>query len=163
VIAFLVGCAILIVEKRKGESKTMGYTHHWKAENLEIVEEAKYQKALAEMARVIAESPVPLANGMADEGSAPDVDEDGICFNGTAGHNYETFSLPGRGQELRDFDFCKTAQRPYDLIVVASLAILKDHLGEAIKVSSDGGSDDWKGGVSFASAVLGREIKNPIS
>ena len=39
------------------------------------------------------------------------------------------------------FDSCKTARKPYDIVVCCLLVILKYHLGNMIEVSSDGA--DW--------------------
>jgi len=83
-----------------------------------------------------------------------------ICFNGHVddGGNYETFHFNKQGGR----EFTKTARKPYDLIVVACLAVAKDIFGEEIDVSSDGDHEDWEAGTAFASKVLEREIQNPI-
>ena len=66
--------------------------------------------------------------------------------------DYETFIFdrvitppdyqPKRAGGL-SFDYCKTAFRPYDLAVTAFLIIAKHHLGECLKVSSDGEQQHW--------------------
>lgn len=43
----------------------------------------------------------------------------------------------------RYFDCCKTNFRPYDLLVQCSLIALKEHLGDQIRVTSDGSSEQW--------------------
>lgn len=41
------------------------------------------------------------------------------------------------------FNFCKTAFKPYDLAVTAALVVLKKHLGDSIRISSDGEDCHW--------------------
>lgn len=53
------------------------------------------------------------------------------------------------------FDFCKTAFRPYDLAVTAFLVIAKHHLGDQLKVSSDGEGPQWRDGILLCRMVLG--------
>jgi len=53
------------------------------------------------------------------------------------------------------FSFCKTAYKPYDLIVIAFLIILKRHLKGDIKVSSDGNDGQWFDGKQLCHTVLG--------
>ena len=44
------------------------------------------------------------------------------------------------------FNFCKTARKEYDGLVTAALLLAKHHLGNRIRVSSDGNIDEWKNG-----------------
>lgn len=94
---------------------------------------------------------------MGDAGTKPEITPD-IAFNGIEDESHESFVLPASG--LGDFEFCKTAQKPYDEVVVAALARLAEV--EGIKVSSDGNAADWEDGVKLASKVLGRKVSNPL-
>lgn len=94
---------------------------------------------------------------MGDAGTKPEITPD-IAFNGIEDKSHESFVLPASG--LGDFEFCKTAQKPYDEVVVAALARLAEVSG--IKVSSDGNAADWEDGVKLASKVLGRKVSNPL-
>jgi len=77
--------------------------------------------------------------------------------------SHETFYLP-RVYEPQDwqrpdergryFDFCKTARKPYDLAVTASLIALQHHFPE-VGVSTDGTGDDWTAGLALCRSVLG--------
>ena len=69
-----------------------------------------------------------------------------IWFNGDErkGLDHETFLL---APDKLDWNFCKTARKPYDLLVVACLLAAYDYLG--YEVSSDGGYDDWKEGLHY--------------
>ena len=64
--------------------------------------------------------------------------------------------------EGNEFFFCKTAQKPYDVVVVACLAVLKHRMKDLIVISSDGDSADWWLGVAMARRILKADIKNPI-
>lgn len=52
-------------------------------------------------------------------------------------------------------DFCKTAFKPYDLAVITFLIIAKHHLGDALKVASDGEDQHWFDGKMLCQIVLG--------
>jgi hypothetical protein len=136
----------------------MGYTHYWR--ELNTVDESAYQSALTDIRTLVAASLVPLFDGMG-EGS-PDLDGV-IDFNGDASknHDHESFFLADRVSGNDGFEFCKTAEKPYDLIVVAALAVLADRV-PGVAVSSDGNASEWADGVRFASKTLGRIIRNPI-
>ncbi len=77
-----------------------------------------------------------------------------VSLNGDASRelDHETFYVPRvmkpeewqkPDQDNLWFSFTKTARKPYDLIVAAALLVLKARFGDAIKVSSDGDSEDW--------------------
>ena len=85
----------------------------------------------------------------------------GINVNGKGDLSHEPFTLREHFNQ-NEPDFCKTARKPYDLVVVACLAILKHHLGDNVNVSSDGDSTNWVDGVKFASSVLRKKLTNPI-
>lgn len=59
--------------------------------------------------------------------------------------SHETFVLKRQG----DGGFCKTARKPYDLMVQACLILLLAHFPKDAKVSSDGDSDDWYEATEF--------------
>ena len=63
---------------------------------------------------------------------------------------------------LTQTGFCKTAYKPYDIVVTACLVILQYRLGDAIQVSSDGGAVDWVAGVNLARSVIRCKVPNPI-
>ena len=132
----------------------MGYTHYFKVAKISQHSQ-RIPAAVRDMAKVIRKSPVPIAGPMGT--GKPVILKGEIAFNGKSPNEYETFDFPGED------GFCKTQNRPYDIVVVACLAIAKDILGNEIEVSSDGGAEDWVAGVQLASDVLGRDIENPIA
>ncbi len=72
----------------------------------------------------------------------------------------ETWEKPEEGLY---FDFCKTAFKPYDLAVITFLIIAKRHLGESLKVSSDGEDQHWFDGKMLCQMVLGYGLEYAIN
>jgi len=137
----------------------MGYTHYWTFNK--GLTAHKYKKALTACRKIIRSSPVLLGNGYGE--GKPKL-TNGIMINGVGDDSHETFGLPVTPQfdsQGQCSEFCKTAQKPYDVVVVACLCVLKHHLGHHIEVSSDGDPHEWEDGRSLASKVLGREVKIP--
>ncbi len=95
--------------------------------------------------------------------------EDLVAFNGRSGGRsalddlgHETFCVERSytppeyhrpDAEGRYFAFCKTARKPYDLLVAAALIALKEHF-PGVKVLSDGNPDDWQPARELTRRVL---------
>ena len=76
--------------------------------------------------------------------------------------SYRTFPLKDQdGKILEDtekeecFTFCKTARKPYDIVVCCCLLIAKKHLGGLISVSSDGDEVEWNDAINLCQKHLG--------
>lgn len=76
--------------------------------------------------------------------------------------SHETFALFRKGS-LPDYDkgrayafgFCKTARKPYDLMVCACLILFKYYFGSTVEVHSDGEEDtDWRPAFEFVAEEL---------
>lgn len=131
----------------------MGYTHYFKQNT--PVDIDTWREITAEVQRLIDASPVTICNGSGDVGSVALIDDDSIAFNGEEGeidNAHETFMLPRDNQE---FNFCKTAYKPYDLLVTASLIIANHFAPSAYGIASDGDHSDWYDGLEFARNTLG--------
>jgi hypothetical protein len=83
--------------------------------------------------------------------------------------SYEGFQIP-QVKKLSEydkdgmvFDCCKTAFRPYDLLVIACLIAAKYHFGHNFKVSSDGEDQHWFDGKMLCSQVLGYGLSLKIN
>lgn len=133
----------------------MGYTHYW---NKKEVDENEYTAAIKDIAKIVNSKKNILADGTGDKGTKPTTTGE-ISFNGIDDKSYETFFLPKTAAEMKSFDFCKTARKPYDIVVTACLCRLGEVKG--ISVSSDGNASDWTAGVELASKVLGRKVSIP--
>ena len=80
----------------------------------------------------------------------------------TSKHYFATSRHPIKKTTKFYFECCKTAQKPYDLMVCACLIIMKYHLERDIAVRSDGEADDWGHAVDFVNDVLGYKIDRII-
>lgn len=83
-----------------------------------------------------------------------------ICFNGRGDDAHETFYLPKMGQV--GFNFCKTARKPYDVYVVATLTLIDTYAPTVLSISSDGSVDEWAEGVALASHIVGMPLGCPF-
>lgn len=68
-----------------------------------------------------------------------ELNQEYCIFNGKRDLGNETFYI-----SETDFNFCKTARKPYDFFVTAYLMLLADDDSFTGKVSTDGNTDDWK-------------------
>lgn len=123
----------------------MGYTHYWK--KLKDVPQTRWNLFTNDVHELVGDAPNLLCNDAEGNNSLPIVNDTYISFNGRGEDAHETFYL-SRYEE--DFAFCKTAQKPYDVYVVAVLALARLHFGEYIHFSSDGGEDELAGGMAIA-------------
>jgi hypothetical protein len=97
----------------------MGYTHYWRS-NTEIPPDT--WQAISDDVR-------QLSNAFG-KGAGVEIDANEIVIHGT----HETFALQRTAEE---FGFCKTALKPYDRLVAATLAVAAERF-PALSVSSDG-------------------------
>lgn len=109
----------------------MGYTRYWERTDKPIT-----QEFVDEVNRIIAK-----ANEMGiticgwDGFGEPEVSLDGISFNGKAPRlDHESFVI---SNEPTIFDFCKTAEKPYDYAVKEVLNVA-ENMGFVKNVSNDG-------------------------
>lgn len=197
----------------------MGYTHYLVSKKKTIANKKKWASFATDCKKIFEYSQkelgIDLANGLADENSQPEIDNDVIMFNGseqqrlgvwtttekisipwpadnaivnepnadpiaekTSGNwfagsllkqrvapisdetglgsgSYETMCIERCPSEDDKFSFCKTAFRPYDLVVTAVLIAAKEHFGENIEVSSDGDDSNWLDAKILCNNVLG--------
>jgi len=122
----------------------MGWTHHWQRAT-ELPAEA-FAKAVQDCSLLLGKLGVSLAGP--DGNGQPIFQPDCIAFNGANPLTCERFEI-----HQVDFDrhgrsvvwsFCKTEHLPYDLCVQLALIIFKHHLGDAVKVGSDGFDEHWQ-------------------
>lgn len=152
----------------------MGYTHYWtfkpapKSEASKV--EEKYQLAIRQCNRVI-----KAYNKQFDKGDYRRLSGfsahcktgqyGGIHINGSGDEAHEDFTLRehySQNLESDAFNFCKTARKPYDDVVVACLIILKHYLKELIHIQSDGYADEWLDGKHLAETELRMRLTIPI-
>ena len=141
----------------------MGYTHYWKF-NLDYeINSEKWKEIINDFNKILdVEIDIPEndkydgTDGMTrlrnileqDSDQRLEITDKEIRFNGREENDrgHETISLQRKSDKsLQDptdkkyiFDFCKTARKPYDIVVCCLLIILKHRLGNMIEIGSDG-------------------------
>lgn len=91
------------------------------------------------------------------------------CCNGDC--SYETFAFNRvfkkeswqTPEDGKWFACCKTAFRPYDIAVTAFLIVAKHHMGDKLKVSTDGEDQHWFDAKMLCQTVLGYGLELGIS
>lgn len=139
----------------------MGYTHYWgfkkPAKNTAEKTEVLYKKTILECQKVI-KYYYKENGGISGYSAHTKLGQyGGINFNGKGELGHETFTLREHYNQ-NEWDFCKTAQKPYDIVVVACLAILSYRMGHLIDVESEGYGSDHIDGIKLAEKVLNRKI-----
>ncbi|CAI7649616.1 unnamed protein product [Penicillium palitans] len=121
----------------------MGYTHYYAIHGWDTPE---WQKAWAQLIQdvpnIIKEARVPLSGPTEDEDEITPVvmdSEKGINLNGVRGNAHERFVLCKPGH----WNFCKTARKPYDVVVTSILLRIWLLAPKNLDLGSDGGYEDW--------------------
>jgi hypothetical protein len=125
----------------------MGYTHYWK--NKKGFETEEWEK-LQSFAEKLFELSGTLIQKEYDDSSTPEITESEIVFNGIGDNGHETCWLK-KGNS--NFEFCKTACKPYDEVVVA-LLMAASEICEGFSWSSDGDDSDHVQGLTLYNKVL---------
>ena len=146
----------------------MGYTHYWNCNFTAIKDpaelESKFKSAvdiIKTALKKIRKNPF-LHRGQAGGGydevpciicgglgiGDPEITNTGIWFNGNeeTEMDHETFSIQIDPENEEDYcNFCKTARKPYDLLVCIALLAFRDafHDPKIFSFSSDGDDDEW--------------------
>ncbi len=118
------------------------YTHYYTmGENLD---DLKVKEIGRDIATVISRCEIPIGNGDGELESVPQISSRIIQFNGIDEDSGDGFLYPPPFEENRRlglderFSYCKTSRRRYDAVVCIALLILKYHLGDGVRIGSDG-------------------------
>lgn len=137
---------------KKVRDTDIGYTHYWQpTTRIEPSDFARLSALAAEVASNIwaTKEDLELAYEYDEPEKDPAFEEDLIRFNGVGSEGHETFLLT---PSMTGFQFCKTAQKDYDVVVTAVLCLYAFLTGTA--VTSDGTYEDWIEGLRYAQEVL---------
>lgn len=154
----------------------MGYTHYFP--HMRDFTDAEWEEIKTAAVAIIATAKIPLAWEYTEPKMPPQVDAEQIRFNGVGENGHETFVVSRSLTKLAKrwdyyaeqykergyvFVFCKTALKPYDVVVTAVLSAIADLAPGALDIDSDGEPQDWRAGVALANQALkGQHITNPI-
>lgn len=126
----------------------MGYTHYWRpkkpptdAQWQDITDGFKKLQTLGLLTKAL-----PIQREY-DDPNSPEVGQDGIIFNGIGNAGHETFYVE-RNTEAA-FNCCKTARKPYDMVVMAVLLLMDHFAPEVWRISSDGGRSEWQPAINW--------------
>lgn len=147
----------------------MGYTHYWTYNPNEIKDTEELRKKFRAAVFIIklAYKEIKKNKKFIHQGQAggyyddrpciirgglgkglPMINESQVWFNGDekTGMDHETFDMKWYPEGGIAKDFCKTARKPYDILVCVSLLAF-DHAfdnSDVFNFSSDGGNEDWE-------------------
>lgn len=154
----------------------MGYTHYYyvrKSYDADVF--AKIVEDFKKMLEIKVQSSEKVLAGSDGTGKA-EITNKLISFNGIGDDAHEPFILEQsmsdknyafhkeiyehqRGEKIEEdslfFSFTKTARKPYDEQVQFALIIAKHHLGDKIKVSSDGSDAEWERARNLCNMIVG--------
>jgi hypothetical protein len=154
----------------------MGYTHYWrfhrdkmKTEKLrqtfkkvsEEIQELYKNLSLIPKTGYHTDYPIIIKGGLGE--GEPIINESEIWFNGDGelGNDHETFSI--NWTDSSAFGFCKTARKPYDLLVCMSLLSFTEHFpSHVFTLSSDGDAEEWQDAVDLYNKITDNDIPNPF-
>ena len=140
----------------------MGYTHYWR--QYDGFNSEKWDTLVQHSLHLQDASPAKLAD--------VEMSDFQISFNGVSPQNHETFTLdramppPNLTDRLPEkdhfFSFCKTAQKPYDLMVMCVLLVANALEPDVITYATDGAESDWQPAVDLVNKVCNLDVSfNP--
>jgi len=114
----------------------MGYTHyHSQTRSFSPLEWASITGATAQIIRYAKDQDIYLDD---------DSDADSIFLNGSEARGEDCETLIILRDMEREFSFCKTRNRPYDLVVCMILLACHHHASGALTITSDGDVAEWQ-------------------
>lgn len=135
----------------------MGYTHYWTPKKSSPKKFKEFSDTCKRLYENLPETSktaggyysgekIEIGDGMGElsETNKPEFSETAVIFNGVGRNSHETFAIEHKDTK---WAFCKTARKPYDLLVCACLIAAADILG--YKLKSDGCYEDWHPAISF--------------
>jgi len=117
----------------------MGYTHYYR--DKPAFTDSQWAALTEDVKKLIKNSNVPLGDSNGEIGSKPVFTSRHIMFNGIGDDSHETAAVYKGASE---FEFCKTARKPYDSVVVEFYKLIRKHAPSTI-LSSDGGDEVFGG------------------
>jgi len=125
----------------------MGYTHYMKTDNWNRQDEMGWEKALPIIRKIFKDHSNLIQRDYEDE-RKPLCSKKKIWFNGIGEDGHESFVLNNQTSQYgfppnESFAFCKTARKPYDIVVCEVLLVMNAYCPH-LAISSDGFSNTLK-------------------
>ena len=130
----------------------MGYTHHWS--NSRPIDDSEWEAITTRARQILRVAQDDLGIALSEEydvNKMPIVSEKEIRFNGYADEGHETFMIT---RDADEYSFCKTARKPYDVVVVALLQLLGVY-APGFDWRSEGNDEDLIDGLALYNAATG--------
>jgi hypothetical protein len=139
----------------------MGHSHHWIIPDNGISEDA-WATICDQARRLFDISPVKLVGNAEGTCRKPRLDSMNILFNGADGTGCEDLLVRRRPEQSRvaRYEHIKTDRQPYDIVVLAVLAIIQANVPDFV-IESDGTFDEWVHGAALAAAAAGTFVPVP--
>jgi hypothetical protein len=157
----------------------MGYTHYWTYKPSKIKDTEELRKKFKMASEIVKkahnlikknpsihqgqaggyydDAPCRIRGGLGR--GTPIINESGVWFNGDekTEMSHETFRILW---DKEGRDFCKTARKPYDLLVCVSLLAMKHAFNNSnvFRFSSDGDNSDWQTAKDVFTSITGSYI-----
>ncbi len=157
----------------------MGYTHYWTYQPNNIMDTEDVRKRFRKAVEIVKKAnnlikknpythkgqaggyyddvPCKIKGGLGE--GTPIINESQIWFNGDdkTGMGHETFGIQWFPSGGKDFGFCKTNRKPYDVLVCVSLLAMQESFygTGAFTFSSDGDNSDWKTAKNLYTKIVG--------
>lgn len=125
----------------------MGYTHYWIRSG--SFPRQRFRQFITDVKELIQIMEKEYNIGLTDL----ILNDNLVQFNGNEGH--ELFRMPRIVKNGRVFSFCKTARKPYDLLVKAVLILAKYYF--KIKIHSDGDFSEWAKAIVLVADHVGEQ------
>lgn len=137
----------------------MGYTHYFK-QNKPVSDQQ--WEAFEKDAKVIIDH-VQNKLGIvliSNDSNGVIINNERINLNGDESRNleHETFYLE---KDYKEFNFCKTARKPYDIAVCSLLLLAHEHMPEHHEIGSDGSLTEWQEAMQLNAEIFGYAYKLP--
>ena len=143
----------------------MGYTHYYIIQD--ITKPLRTSEIAQDIGSIIMASEIPIGDGNGIQDSQPVLEHDLVQMNGIGDESHEALCYPPDFEwnrkvhpaEFLGFRYCKTARKPYDVVVCAALLAIKHHQGDNVEITSDGKFDnEWQPAYRLYRRATRREL-----
>jgi hypothetical protein len=155
---------IIICSPTETGRNKMGYTHYWtQNKSFSSDEWLSLKQRVGKIINWAKENGIKIVSEFI-QNELPIIDDDSIQFNGYQDEGHETFCIKREFSKRRASNFCKTAGKPYDLIVCLTLIAIGDLNPDILKVTSDGEwGEDWHEAECTYQEIFGKKVDNILS